>query len=837
MTAVHRRLLIVVVAVLVGCLIPGARAFGQGTSGTIPEPMGLREVSELIGRRIPMDGPARRAVEEAHDRYLESFARFRDTEVKDFLDTLQRMEGSSNGRMPELSLLDEFLDEWRDVVQRVASLDDAFFAEVAGRLPAASADGLDRVRRVRARHRHLRSMGGMMGGMGGVGTLDTAFWNLDPTPEEIAACDATLRSYESIMPGHAEKIAEATVGTLRTIAAILVEQGFGDLGPEDMQDPERMQAMMAAVQSAMAAASGALFEANEDAEKAEIAAAAGLRRGLDPERWWRLKRIWMSSAFPMAGTGWMSGPETTVPRYAEMMLEQVEDPAARDGITAALDAWFATDDRLTDELIESGRELLARQMRGDFMAGFDGAADPMRETREERSAAAQAAIDRMLSFIEDDAVRADLAARIADEPRSIVQGGLEIPIVDQAEEDPEASRWEAMAGRSRMAQGVPTPIAPDEFDLMTMMLGLDEGETTIARVMLDDHLEAWSATIDPIVDRAFARRTFGLDGVPDLGETEGQWDDLREAWQTSRRLDAAFQTELADAFARNDRTAAFDAIRIQRGFDRMNSIAGDGFEGLMGIPVVNPVSPYGVLAELSLDDEARDRAMAAAIASASELAPAVEGWEEVRFEEDRRAALEQVRLAVRMRELASLPADEQMAEAAALGMAQMAPWLRQLESRRTEAMRRRGVVERVLDTHVLPDLPTLAALELRIAMLDSGRPVDGEDGAVLEVARKVLRLRDLDESQAVVIESMLQDHLEVEVALVEEMAKAAGSLDDPASVDMSEIMRRQGVVQQEIEKSAFRRRELGERLLQRLLDVLTEAQVARIPALAERAGG
>ena len=835
MQSMSRRVVLLIAAVIVACLLPD-RALAQGTGGTIPEPMGLREASELIGRRVPLDGPARRAIEIAHDRYLESFARFRDTEVQDFLDTMQQVQASSNGRMPELSLLDEFLDEWRDVVTRVATIDDAFFTEVASQLPAGSADAVDRARRVRARQRHLGSMGGMMGGGGGPGKLDAAFWDLQPTPEEIAACDAALRSYEGVMPGHAEKIAEATVGTIRMIAALLLEQGFGDIGPEDMQDPERMQEMMTAVQSAMAAASGALFEAREDAEKAELAAAAGIERGLAPERWWRLKRAWMSSAFPMAGTGWMSGPETAVPRYAEVVLGEVDDPEARDGIVAVRDAWFATDDRLTDELIEAGRELMARQMRGDFMAGFDGTSDPMRETREERTAAAQSAIDRMLSFVADEAVRRDLLARIEAEPRSVMQGGVEIPIVTPAQEDPDESRWEARASKSRMAPGVPTPITPDEFELMITMLGLDAGESTIARAMLDDHLDAWSSTIDPILDRAFARRTYGGDGRADLAEAEAQWSDLGEALEASRRLDDAFATELEDAFARDDRENALAAVRIQRAFDRMNSIAGSRFDDVFGIPVVEPTSPYVVLAELAIADDVRDAAMAAAIDAADELRPAVEGWEDRRFDEDRRFALDQIRQAERMREIQSLPREQQMAEAAAVGLAGIEPMIRRLESRRTEAARRRDVVESVLEAHVLPDLPSLATLELRVVMLDSGRSASRSDGTALDVARRVLRLPDLDDGQAVIVESLLEDHLELELDIIESMAAAASHLGDTKGGDMGELMQRQSVMQQEIEKSTFRRRELGERLLTRLLDVLRPEQIARIPALQERTG-
>jgi hypothetical protein len=470
------------------------------------------------------------------------------------------------------------------------------------------------------------------------------------------------------------------------------------------------------------------------------------------------------------------------------------------------------------------------------MAGFDGSSDPMQKTREARTSAAQSAIDRMLSFVEDDATRLELRARIDAEPRSVMQGGVEIPIVNQAQEDPEDARWEDLASKSRMAPGVPTPISPQEFELMTTLLELDEQEITIARVMLDDHLDVWSSTIDPILERAFSRKTFGVDGRADLAGTESQWSDLREALVESRRLDEAFIGELETALGREDRGPAFEAVRIQRAFDRMNSIAGSRFDNAFGIPIVEPTSPYAILAELAIDDDVRDQAMGAAIAAADELRPAVDGWEDLRFEEDRRTTMDQVRLMSRMREIESLPEDQQMAEAASLGMMRMEPMLRQLEIRRAEAARRRAVVDSVLDARIVPDLPSLAALELRITMLDSGRRGGVDEGTALDVARRVLRLRDLEESQAAIIESLFHDHLELEITLVEAMAAAAARLEAGASSDMTEMMQKQGAMQQEIEKSMFRRRELGERLLQRLLDVLNAEQIARIPALSERAG-
>jgi hypothetical protein len=95
MSSIRQHLFAILALALVICVRPDD-AVAQGTGGTIPEPMGLRDASELIGRRISLTGADRRAIEEAHDRYLEAFARFRDTEVQDYLDTLQQVQASSS---------------------------------------------------------------------------------------------------------------------------------------------------------------------------------------------------------------------------------------------------------------------------------------------------------------------------------------------------------------------------------------------------------------------------------------------------------------------------------------------------------------------------------------------------------------------------------------------------------------------------------------------------------------------------------------------------------------------------------------------------------------------
>ena len=66
---------------------------------------------------------------------------------------MDEMQGQG-GAMPEIEVLDRFLDEWKDAVEKAGRIDDTFFGELRKRirLELVSSPGdpdlLDRVRRV-----------------------------------------------------------------------------------------------------------------------------------------------------------------------------------------------------------------------------------------------------------------------------------------------------------------------------------------------------------------------------------------------------------------------------------------------------------------------------------------------------------------------------------------------------------------------------------------------------------------------------------------------------------------------------------------------------------------
>ena len=138
----------------------------------------------------------------------------------------------------------------------------------------------------------------------------------------------------------------------------------------------------------------------------------------------------------------------------------------------------------------------------------------------------------------------------------------------------------------------------------------------------------------------------------------------------------------------------------------------------------------------------------------------------------------------------------------------------------------RGPVEEVVEG-VADELPEIATLEYRIAMRERASGRDERALSSSDLARQVLRLPDLGPDQVVVVRTLVLDHLEREVAEVDALVERLSDGPGPSGDGTMSMAREQ-------ERAEFRRAELEERLIQRLLAILTPEQAGRIPRLAER---
>ena len=342
----------------------------------------------------------------------------------------------------------------------------------------------------------------------------------------------------------------------------------------------------------------------------------------------------------------------------------------------------------------------------------------------------------------------------------------------------------------------------------------------------DDYLEAW--------DREVNAR---IQGTGRESTSEAFWNRLSAGLDAALEVDEELFGKIEAVLVDVESTSGLEAVRVQRGFDRMSSISGYSFDSVFGIPVIEAVGPYRLFLDIGQPLENRDEILAELMENASALKPAIAGWERRRFETDRNQHEQDEALTRSLRgesvpgqPVEIVPGD--MAAFMALQKEMMAVKLGVFKTRRAEAARLRALVDETLETSVMPRLPALAALEMRLAMLDAGWAGTRRDDSTLDIARQIFRMNDLGDDQKAILESMLLGHLETEVEMVEAMGQRISSrVENPTGDDFFLL---QMNISAEIEKYRFRRGELLERLLQKLLVILTAEQVGQVPALRDR---
>ena len=816
---VHRLVRIIPLIIAVTMTAP---VMAQGAGG-VADPMSLRSTVDLFSRYTDLDPEQRVAIEGAHDRYLEAFEQLRDGEIQEFIDLTDQVEAGRSGVMPSLELMDELFNKWDNVNRRVAALDMRFFEELGTVLDGPQAYALARVGLVRGRERHLAS-NGMLSQSLGAG-IDTAFWKIEPTEEEIITVDDILRGYEAVMPRLVEDHSKASVGMVRGIIENMNEAGFVNLTQEDMQNPEIIEDVMAAMQEAQRLAMQPMYESQTALEDRALSAAKGFRSRLSPDRWHRMKRLWVSAAFPGTGLGVTGGNELDVPRHARLVRAEIADDQDRvASLEAILLNWYAADDRQTDQLIEFARKQSAQEFLDPMNVG-NIRPEAIYEVHAERREVAERAIRSLMELVSDPAVRAAIQKQIDEGGSVIVQAGMEIPIrPKQQEVDPKIEEDLARIGRARAMANIPVPISQEDLTLFGWLVGLDEGEQVIIEMLHDDYLDAWTDIVDVRIEEAALANGMNTQATPAEGAEEAM-ARIGGCLDAILKLDGRFFEEVESALGGESRRQGLEAMRIQRVFDRMQSISGSRFDSPIGMPVIEPVSPYRVLHELELEPAVLEQARIALIDRNADLRIVVEGAEHQRLESDAafRIGIAPLYEGPQIPENASV--EETMAISAAHSQRRFELEIENEILRRSLAAERREKVDAVVQESLMPALPTLDGLQMNVEMFERGWAGTRNIHNGLDIASKVLQLSDLDEDQAQMIETLLVDHLEREAGLIESF-----------NLELSGKSGQDGQLRSKKGKFAFRRGEMQERLIQRMLVILTPEQVARIPILAERAG-
>ncbi len=795
--------------IAVAMLVIRGVACGQGAAGEVPDPLGLRETGALFDRYLDLDDSDALLIEAIHDDYLRDFEALRDGPIAELLAISRELRASNTGMMPSLKQLERYFDAWRSVLGRVHRLDEQLFASVTAALGEDAADGVDRARLVRRRQADAASV---MGGLSLRDTsLDDAFWALTPTAEEVAAVDDVLRGLESSTPRLVRDVAVGTFESILEVARRLDKAGYGGITEEDMNDGDRGREVMQAISEAYAGAMAEISDARVKLMDREIAAARLLRDRLEPSRWRKIKRRWATRAFPEAHIGFEiggdgPGVEAIAARVRGMLPEDSMDRVAVDDI---LSAWYRSDDRLTDQMIDLGREIMRLIFEQAGLENGLGLSDELETVARSRQALSARTTESLLALLPEasrEALMADLAGRetAGDAERDGSRAGVGVVVVEARPE----------AGQVGSTFRIVNPIAVDELELMLDLLALEAVDRDVARSLHVDYLDAWSGEVAPILEVAAARTPYE-DSDAFGKEALLRNDEYLAAVEATRRLDERLFDDFAAAFGTSITPEGLQAVRLQRIFDRAVDVEPLSATGRSATSAPE-ASPFEIIEGMDFDPTTRANAINALRPEVPVLLEVYSGVDTDRIATARQDILDSV--AYHEKKIDYLT------------------FTRAVNRRALEILgdreRRRARIEVALLETVVPSLDPLSSIELEFEVADRGMHAGAGDRTA-GVVRRALRLPDLEPDQIETLATILREHLRRELDLV---ARARTlRLDSSRMPEIEEIeggvsTRYDGeqAVAQELGKLVFQRDELRERLRNRVRSTLSEEQRRRV---------
>jgi len=193
---------------------PAHRVEAQDFSSTLPDAISDREL-QRVEKRLRLTSDQVFAVERFYGAYKTSFAALARQEIAAFGADVARHEATG---FPEPHDAERLHRKALRIREKIAALDEQFFAEVEAVLTDEQLAIVPRVRSARDRHRY-RSSASMLGSEAVV-DLSEVIESIRLSGDQRAAIDPTLQRYEDVLTRQMRKIHEANVtGFLEVLEA------------------------------------------------------------------------------------------------------------------------------------------------------------------------------------------------------------------------------------------------------------------------------------------------------------------------------------------------------------------------------------------------------------------------------------------------------------------------------------------------------------------------------------------------------------------------------------------------------------------------------------------
>ena len=371
---------------LLTLLVPAPFAAGQGTIGTLPDPMSTRQLMQFADR-LQLDASQRSAIESIHDEYKIEFRKLRDNEIDDFLDDTRSWGGM--GAMPRREDMESSFNEMQRLQARIKRLDDRLFDQLLPTLTAEQLPLLGRVRLARERQRYRSNRMMAMTGRPPV-DLSEVFLATDLPAEVRAEVDQVIAAYERHLTTAMRRASEAASRFSLDMFDAFQENGYGGKTEEDLSDPETMKQMMEDMKQIWSDIGSTSREAATRIAELNRRTYRRVAAFLPPEAAQDFRNRYYRAAFPELG-GMLS---MTRQQWFDWAIEHKDvSDEQREQLTATL----ALHAQKLDRLIENAVEFI--EARRETMSPFDFDQEAMLEYLQQLQAVRKEAQQLMATTI------------------------------------------------------------------------------------------------------------------------------------------------------------------------------------------------------------------------------------------------------------------------------------------------------------------------------------------------------------------------------------------------------------------------------------------------------
>ncbi len=470
--------------------IISSAAHGQGTSGTVPDPISSRDLAGYA-HRLDLSDEQRRDIEPFHERYRGQFRQLREGEIEELMQqTGRRWFGGF--RTLDRAAIEDSVKKLKQVMARITMLDDGLFSELQTVLSDDQEAALPRVMQTRQRQRYSSGATRLIGYANRSARVDLSLFydELELTAQQREATEPFIVQYEGRLTAAAKRLYDTTTAMFLDVFDALEEQGVSFDSPPDGAARGQMMQTMMTVWAEVSKKPRDKASAISDLNRRTLREVTQL---LEREVAATLRDRFLTRAYPEVPRSRQGAAEHSY--QAALRLEGLSK-AIREDTEAAASEFRGNRDKLIDEMLDYIDEYRGSFSAFDFRRGNrQEHQDKLKTFRQQLAKLDESAVEALHALLGPDqagrvntavARRQTLEIDDASGPVAAMAGGG----------GPIAERFGRSGDADNAGFGpdpyLPQPISRRDVALYSQRLELTENDRFILESMHADYLTSYS---------------------------------------------------------------------------------------------------------------------------------------------------------------------------------------------------------------------------------------------------------------------------------------------------------------------------------------------------------